>query len=95
MARHSLIGDVRGEGLFLGVEFVRDRDTREPAGPETAYITERLKDVGILTGIDGPFRNVLKIKPPMVLTIADADRLIACLDQVLAEPRLGLLRNPL
>ncbi len=95
MARHSFIGDVRGEGLFLGVEFVRDRDTREPAGPETAYIAERLKDLGILAGIDGPFRNVLKIKPPMVLTIADADRLIACLDQVLAEPRLGLLRKPL
>ncbi len=95
MARHALVGDVRGEGLFLGVEFVRDRDTCEPAGPEAAYIAERLKDLGVLIGLDGPFRNVLKIKPPMVFSAADAARLLAYLDQVLAEPRLRLLRNPL
>ncbi|MER3424169.1 MAG: aspartate aminotransferase family protein, partial [Nitrospiraceae bacterium] len=94
-AKHPLIGDVRGEGLFLGIEFVRDRETLEPAGPETAYIAERLKDMGVLTGTDGLFRNVLKIKPPMVFTTADADRFVACLDQVLDEPRLQLLRRPL
>lgn len=94
-AKHPLIGDVRGEGLFLGIEFVRDRETLEPAGPETAYIAERLKDLGVLTGTDGPFRNVLKIKPPMVITTADADRFVACLDHVLAEPCLKLLRHPL
>lgn len=95
MVRHQLIGDVRGEGLFLGIEFVRDRETLEPAGPETAYIAERLKDLGILTGIDGISRNVFKIKPPMVFTAADADRFVACLDRVLAEPRLKLLRRNL
>lgn len=95
MVKHPLIGDVRGEGLFLGLEFVRDRATCEPAGPEAAYVAERLKNLGVLTGTDGPFHNVLKIKPPMVFMTADADRLVACLDQVLAEPRLKLLRKPL
>jgi len=95
MARHPMIGDVRGEGLFLGVELVRDRETREPAGPETAYVSERLKDLGVLVGTDGLFRNVLKIKPPMVFTADDAERFTRALDRVLSEPRLRLLRNPL
>ncbi|WP_447977996.1 aminotransferase class III-fold pyridoxal phosphate-dependent enzyme [Candidatus Nitrospira bockiana] len=94
MAKHALIGDVRGEGLFLGLEFVRHRDTQEPAGLEAAYIAERLRDLGVLTGIDGPLRNVLKIKPPLVFTTADADRLVSCLDRVLGEPRLMRLRTP-
>ncbi|MGH7256684.1 MAG: aminotransferase class III-fold pyridoxal phosphate-dependent enzyme [Nitrospirales bacterium] len=91
MARHPVIGDVRGEGLFVGVELVRERDRREPAGREAAYVAERLKDRGILLGTDGPFRNVLKIKPPMVFTKADADRLADALDRTLAEPRLATL----
>ena len=62
----SLIGDVRGVGLFLGVEFVRDRVTLEPAIAEVSYLCSRLKDVHqILTSIDGPHDNVLVMKPPM------------------------------
>ncbi len=91
MKHHALIGDVRGEGLFLGVELVRDGDTLETAGVEASYVSNRMKDLGVLVSTDGPFHNVLKIKPPMVFTQADADRFISVLDQVLGEPRLKLI----
>jgi ethanolamine-phosphate phospho-lyase len=87
-ARHRLIGDVRGLGLFLGVEFVLDRETLAPATAEAAHVAERMRDKGVLVSTDGPFRNVLKIKPPLVFTKADADRLIEGLDQVLGEDPL-------
>ena len=77
--------------MFLGAELVRDRDTLEPAGVEASYVSNRMKDLGVLVSTDGPFHNVLKMKPPMVFTQADADRFIAALDRVLAEPRLKLI----
>lgn len=83
--RHALIGDVRGRGLFLGVELVRDRETLEPAADEATRIIEAMKQQGILLSTDGPLHNVLKIKPPMVLTSADADRVVETLDQVLGQ----------
>jgi 4-aminobutyrate aminotransferase-like enzyme len=83
--RHAIIGDVRGSGLFLGVELVRDRATREPATAETDYVVQRLRDRGVLTGSDGPFENVLKLRPPLVLTDADAELFIETLDEILAE----------
>ncbi|QXD17048.1 aminotransferase class III-fold pyridoxal phosphate-dependent enzyme [Rhodocaloribacter litoris] len=85
MARHALIGDVRGRGLFLGVELVRDRATLEPAAEEAAEVVERAKERGVLLSTDGPLHNVLKIKPPLVFSEADADRLAGTLDAVLAE----------
>ncbi len=92
-SKHPLIGDVRGEGLFLGVELVRELDTLEPAIPEASYVIERMKDLGVLLGSDGPSRNVLKVKPPMVFTKEDADRLTNNLGRVLSEPRLKSLRS--
>ena len=86
--RHALIGDVRGRGLFLGVELVTDRATLAPATEHAAQVVERLKDHGILASVDGPLENVLKFKPPMVLTRADADRVVETLDEILAEDRL-------
>ncbi len=86
--RHDLIGDARGLGLYLGIELVRDRDTLEPADTESSYVVERCKDLGVLVSIDGPFHNVLKIKPPIVWSSADADRLLTTLDRVLAEQPL-------
>ncbi|OGD20635.1 MAG: hypothetical protein A2W03_02405, partial [Candidatus Aminicenantes bacterium RBG_16_63_16] len=83
--RHLLIGDVRGSGLFLGVELVRDRRTLEPAEAEASYVVERLRELGILTGTDGPLRNVIKIRPPLCFTEADADNFVAALDEVLSE----------
>jgi 4-aminobutyrate aminotransferase-like enzyme len=83
--RHSIIGDVRGLGLFLGVELVRNRETLEPAGIEAAQVVERMKERGILLSTDGPFHNVIKIKPPLVFSRADADFLMMNLDSVLSE----------
>src|SRR6185437_8175761 len=65
MDRHSLIGDVRGRGLYLGVELVRDRATLEPATHEAYLIAERMKDEGVIVYPTGVYDNVLKIKPPM------------------------------
>jgi 4-aminobutyrate aminotransferase-like enzyme/Ser/Thr protein kinase RdoA (MazF antagonist) len=83
--RHPLIGDVRGSGLFLGVELVRDGETLEPATEETAYVVNRLRERGILTGADGPHHNVLKLRPPLVIAEPDADLFLATLDDVLEE----------
>jgi 4-aminobutyrate aminotransferase-like enzyme/Ser/Thr protein kinase RdoA (MazF antagonist) len=88
---HPLVGDVRGSGLFLGIELVRDRERREPAGEEASYVVNRLRDRGILTGTDGPHENVLKIRPPLVVSESDVDLFVSTLDDVLGEDpvRLG------
>jgi len=83
--KHRLIGDVRGLGLFIGVEFVRDRQTLEPADTEASAIIERMKSRGVLLSTDGPFHNVLKIKPPIVFSKADSDLVVSELDAVLTE----------
>lgn len=85
MDRHAVVGDVRGLGLMLGLELVTDRTTRTPAPEQARYVADRLKDHGILLGTDGLDHNVLKIRGPMCLTRADADRLVGALDAVLAE----------
>jgi 4-aminobutyrate aminotransferase-like enzyme len=87
--KHPLIGDVRGLGLFLGIELVRDRETLEPAVDESYYIAERMKEEGILVSVDGPLYNVLKIKPPLVFTKANAQFYIDTLDNVLHEQLLS------
>ena len=84
-ARWPLIGDIRGLGLFVGIELVRDRTTLEPAGEEADRVASRMRERGVLVSTDGPFHNVLKIKPPLVFTTADADQLVATLDHVLGE----------
>ena len=66
---------MRGSGLFIGVELIRNRDTLEPATTEASDVVNRLRDEGILIGTDGPHHNVLKIRPPMPFTIEDADLL--------------------
>jgi alanine-glyoxylate transaminase/(R)-3-amino-2-methylpropionate-pyruvate transaminase len=80
--RHPLIGEVRGMGLMLGIEPVRDRGAKEPATEETVAVLELCKERGLLLGKGGLFGNVLRIKPPMCLT-ADADFLVDCLDEVI------------
>ena len=80
--RLELIGDVRGSGLFLGVELVRDRHTLEPAAAETSFICSTLKSkYHILTSIDGPHENVIVIKPPMVFGKAEADWFLDCFEK--------------
>ena len=83
--RHRAIGDVRGLGLFVGVELVLDRETLAPAGALAGIVANRMRDRGVLVSTDGPFHNVLKIKPPLVFTTRDADVLAAALDHVLGE----------
>jgi alanine-glyoxylate transaminase/(R)-3-amino-2-methylpropionate-pyruvate transaminase len=83
MRRHSLVGDVRGLGLMLGVELVRDRATKEPAVAETLEVLERLRDAGVLVGKGGLAGNVLRVKPPLCLTAEDADFAVAALDYAL------------
>jgi 4-aminobutyrate aminotransferase-like enzyme len=79
----SLIGDVRGLGLFIGVELVLDRESLTPASQHASYIVNRMKDNGILLSTDGPFDNVLKIKPPIVFTKDNADYMVNKLDYIL------------
>lgn len=83
--RHALIGDVRGSGLFLGIDLVLNRDTREPAPLQASYVVNRLRDCGILTGTDGPHHNVIKLRPPLVFSQADADLFVSTLDRILQE----------
>jgi 4-aminobutyrate aminotransferase-like enzyme len=85
MQKHSVVGDVRGLGLFVGVELVRDRATLEPAPDEASYVVNRLRERGILTGTEGPYQNVIKFRPPLPFSEADADFLVATLDEVLGE----------
>jgi 4-aminobutyrate aminotransferase-like enzyme len=81
--KFGLIGDVRGSGLFLGIEFVKDRETKEPAQQETAMISERMKDEGIFTSVDGYLHNVIKIKPPMPFNKINVDQYTAALEGIL------------
>jgi 4-aminobutyrate aminotransferase-like enzyme/Ser/Thr protein kinase RdoA (MazF antagonist) len=83
--QHPLIGDVRGAGLFIGVELVRDHSTLEPATEEAAAIVNRMRDLGVLVGIDGPHANVLKIRPPLVFNENHALQLTGALDRALQE----------
>jgi 4-aminobutyrate aminotransferase-like enzyme len=83
-SKHSIVGDIRGSGLFIGVELVKSRERREPATTEAGLVVNRMRDDGILLGTDGPFANVLKIRPPMPFTRADAELLAETLDRVLA-----------
>ncbi len=85
MTRHRLIGDVRGRGLMLGVELVRDRGSREPAKQETLDVMEYCREMGVLIGKGGLDGNVLRIKPPMCLSAADVDFALEVLDMALTR----------
>jgi alanine-glyoxylate transaminase / (R)-3-amino-2-methylpropionate-pyruvate transaminase len=78
--KHQVIGDVRGKGLMLGIELVKDRTTKAPAKDECAHVLEAAKDLGLLIGKGGLFGNVLRIKPPMCITTLDADFMLDVLD---------------
>ncbi|MEZ5832305.1 MAG: aminotransferase class III-fold pyridoxal phosphate-dependent enzyme [Dongiaceae bacterium] len=83
--RHDLIGDVRGSGLLIGVELVRDRKSLEAAAAETKRVINRMRDLGVLTATEGPHGNVLKLRPPICFTREQADLAVAALDQALSE----------
>ena len=84
--QHVLIGEVRGSGLLIGVELVRDRDTREPASREAQAVANGLRARGVLVGTTGPRASALKIRPPLVFGREHADQLLEALDEALGEP---------
>ena len=83
--RYPILGEVRGRGLFLGFEMVRDPETREPATAEARRLVNRLRGFRILNATDGPDANVIKIKPPLPFSSADADRYLHELEVALKE----------
>jgi 4-aminobutyrate aminotransferase-like enzyme len=84
-AKYPAIGDVRGRGLFLGIEIVRDRSTKEHAGDLASRVSNRAKELGVLMGTDGPYDNVIKLRPPMIFKREHADLLLQVLDQSMAD----------
>ena len=85
MARHRLVGDVRGLGLMLGMELVEDRNTKAPAKAATATVLEATKRMGLLIGKGGLDGNVLRIKPPLCITKDDVDYALEVMDRALTE----------
>ena len=85
MKHHSCIGEVRGTGFFIGVELVENRETLEPATELADRVVNEMRERAILLGTDGPFHNVIKIRPPMPFSAGDAAELVLNLDQVLHD----------
>ena len=83
--RYEIIGDIRGKGLFLGIELVKNRSSLEPAPKEAELLVEGMLSKNILLSIDGPRKNVIKIKPPMVISKEDVDRTIKSLNEVFGD----------
>jgi 4-aminobutyrate aminotransferase len=87
--RHPIIGDVRGLGMMLGLETVRDRQTKEPASREMAKIVYRAFELGLVVFYGGIYSNVMEITPPLIITQAEVDEGIAVLDQAIGEVEAG------
>jgi 4-aminobutyrate aminotransferase len=83
--KHTAIGDVRGMGLMQGVELVEDRETKEPATKRTAAVMEAAKDRGLIIGKGGLYGNVLRISPPLNVTIDDVDQAVDLIDHALTD----------
>jgi 4-aminobutyrate aminotransferase-like enzyme len=82
-ASYDLIGDVRGKGLFWGLEIVSDPETRQPGALEAQRISEIMRSNGVLVSTTGPLNNVVKIRPPMVFSRNNAERLLEQLERAL------------
>ncbi len=82
---HALIGDIRGSGLFLGIDLVTDPATRAPAPNQASYVINRLRERGILAGTDGPHHNVIKLRPPLLFSDSDASLFTSILEEILRE----------
>jgi 4-aminobutyrate aminotransferase-like enzyme len=85
---HACIGDVRGFGLFVGVDLVSDPDSREPATQIADYVKNRMCEERILMGSEGPDDNVLKIRPPLTIGAEDVNHVLHMLAKVLQEVRV-------
>ena len=85
LLRFSFVGDVRGVGLFQGVEIVKDKTSREHDGKTAKLIKALARREKVLVSTDGVADNILKIKPPIVFSLQDADRLCRVLEQAMAR----------
>ena len=85
MDKYDIIGDVRGYGLFVGIDLVKDRSTREPFTKAAEHAVTRFREEKVLMQRDGPYENVLKMKPPMKFSKDNADHFVSVLDMILAE----------
>ena len=83
--KHNIIGDVRGKGLMLGIELVKDRQSKEPAKEECAQILERCREMGLLLGKGGLHGQTIRFSPPMCVNEADADFIIEVLDRAFSD----------
>jgi 4-aminobutyrate aminotransferase-like enzyme/Ser/Thr protein kinase RdoA (MazF antagonist) len=81
----ALIGDIRGSGLFLGIDLVNSRESREPATAQASYLVNQLREMGILAGTDGPGHNVIKLRPPLIFSEENADFFTTTFAKVLLE----------
>ena len=86
---HECVGDIRGTGLFLALELVADREHRTPDGSLARSVVNGLRHRGVLTGVIGPDRNILKLRPPMVLDRTDVDFMLGRLDDTLRNAGLS------
>jgi 4-aminobutyrate aminotransferase len=93
MTNHELIGDVRGRGMIIGVELVRNRTTKEPASLEAAKVVYRAAEPGLLVFYGGVYSNVLEITPPLILTEAEIEQGVAILDQAITDVENGLVSD--
>ena len=82
---YPIMGDIRGSGLFLGIDFVRSPETRAPATEQARHVVERLSELGILAGTDGPRHNVLKLRPPLIFSDGDVKLFMGVLTSILGE----------
>jgi 4-aminobutyrate aminotransferase-like enzyme len=83
--KHAVIGDVRGLGLMIGLDLVTDRKTKAPATERAGRVVERCRDLGVLMGTDGPYDNVIKLRPGLIFSRANADHLMQVLEQAFVE----------
>jgi 4-aminobutyrate aminotransferase-like enzyme len=81
--RCPLVGDVRGRGLMIGLELVRDRASKEPAAREAKAARAALRERGVLVGVGGVLGNVVRVQPPLSITAEECDRVAAALEEVL------------
>ena len=83
--KYWIVGDVRGLGLFIGLDLVTDPDTRAPGTALADYVKNRMREHRILMGSEGPYDNILKIRPPMTVEADDVDFILEVMDRVLDE----------
>ena len=82
--KYEVCGDARGEGLFLGLELVINKESKDPNTALASLVQNKLKEKGMMVGTDGPFVNVIKVKPPICFTEENADELVRAIDEILS-----------